>query len=315
MLVSSKVPAQYKNLPIVEYLAQRFSYMPADIWLERVNAGNVTCNDQTAIPETIVRQADVVSCQIPDFTPPSINLDYQIIYEDDWLLAVNKPPNLRVHGDGKWTTANLIYHLRHQHQPPYPSAHLINRLDANTSGVLLLAKSAEFVPKMSQLFLEQQVEKTYHALVHNVPNPKIGIIDRAIGRSAISRIKVRQSADNPRKPKPATTHYRTLQQWEERFSWLELRPKTGRTHQLRVHLAWIGCPIVGDALYNLSDEAFEAYCQDKNSVTMLMARQALHSYCAQFQHPFTGENLSLQAEMPADIVALIESLNKEKGIS
>ncbi len=311
MRVSSKTPTHYKNTPIVDYLAARFNYVSRQVWLDRILSGDVYLNGEIATPKLLVRQGDTVACQIPDFTPPEINLNYAILYQDDWLLAVNKPPNLRVHGDGKWTTANLIYHVRHQHSPPYPEAALINRLDADSSGVVLLARDAETLRLMSRQFQERRVEKRYLALVHGVPLPASSVIDAPIGKSASSAIKVRQTTVDPVKPKPAITHYETTQHWDDSYALLTIRPETGRTHQIRVHLASIGCPIVGDALYNLSDEQFEAHCQDKSRYQMLMNRQALHSASVQFRHPHLHKSLLIEAAMPADMAATIDKLDKQ----
>ena len=137
-----KLRPYFHQKPLLDYLAGRFTYQSRDIWQVRLEAGDVTCNGRSATPQQIVRQGDVIACDLPEPPLPDVNLDYQIVYEDEWLLAVNKPGNLKVHGHGRFIQANLIYQLRHSHTPPYPEATLINRLDKDTSGIVLLARDA-----------------------------------------------------------------------------------------------------------------------------------------------------------------------------
>lgn len=306
MVASSKVTANYKNVLIADYLAGRFTYRSKDEWLDFIRNGRVQKNQTLCTPDTLVTQGDLVSCELPDTAPPA-NLDYTILYEDDWLLAVNKPADLLVHDKRAFSQANLTYHLRYKHQPPYPSASLVNRLDKDTSGIVLLAKDGEKAGVLQQLFREQTVSKTYLAVVHWVVSPAQGSIDQPIGKlkslPGVYRYGTMEDG------KTAVTHYHTLQTYQHQYSLLEISPQNGRTHQIRVHLNAIGHPIVGDKLYQLSDEAYLAWAQNKTfSEADLIQRQALHCSQTGFIHPYTARPLSINAPLPPDFQTLLQKL-------
>ncbi len=305
MRVSSKVPPQFKQTLVLDYLAARFTYRSRDEWADLLAEGRVRGNGRILTPDDAITQGDVIACDLPETTPPPANYDYQIIYEDEWLLGINKPAGLRVHAKRRYAQANLIYHLRHLRRPPYPEATLVNRLDKDTSGIVLLARDGETLRLMQQLFREKQVTKEYLAVVHGVPNPPAGIIDQPIGRldSLPGVYRYGVTAEG----KTATTRYETRQTFTIRhapYATLKLYPQTGRTHQLRVHLAALGHPIVGDRLYTMSDAAYLDWCARKTPHPLIQ-RQALHSAAVQFIHPRTQQPLRLTAPLPADIQTLI----------
>lgn len=308
MRVSSKVPAPFKQTAVADYLAARFTYRTLADWQALVASGHVFCNGAPCLPTTLVRQGDVVACDLPDFTPANVNFAYRLIYEDEWLLGVDKPAGLRVHSRGKFVTANLIYHLRYEHRPPYPEAHLVNRLDAQTSGVVVLARETAVLQAMSALFALGEVEKVYQAVVYGVPSPTVGVIDLPLGQvkgsSGVNRFGVVSGG------KTAVTHYRVSQTFGDAYALLELRPRTGRTHQLRVHLAAIGHPIIGDALYTMDDAAYLAWVERgiHNGQMAQIRRQALHCAATHFTHPVTGQPTTFTAPLPADIAALLDGL-------
>lgn len=308
MQVSSKVTAAYKQVPIVAYLAGRFTYRSAAEWDELVRHGRVTCNGRVCTPDTIVTQGDVVACDLPPTTPPAANFQYTLIHEDEWLLGINKPPNLRVHDKRRYAQANLIYHLRYRHHPPFPEATLVNRLDKDTSGVILCARDGETARQMQQLFQQQAVGKTYLALVHGRPQPGAGTIDYPLARlDSLPGVHRYGAASGG---KPATTHYQTRQTFNADYALLELHPLTGRTHQLRAHLHAIGHPIVGDKLYTMSDAEFLAWCEDQRPLPgELIARQALHCARLAFTHPRTARPCILTAPLPADMQQLLAALS------
>ena len=305
MRVSSKVTAPFKQTAVSDYLAARFTYRTLAEWQALVAEGRVFCNDALCLPTTLVRQGDVVACELPDFTPPGVNFAYRILYEDAWLLGVDKPAGLRVHSQGKFVTANLIYQLRYVHQPPYPEAHLVNRLDAQTSGVVVLARETAVLRAMSQLFATGEVEKVYLAVVDGAPRPPAGVIDQPIGQTTgplgVKRFGVMDGG------KTAVTHYQVRHTFGD-AALVELRPQTGRTHQLRVHLAAIGHPIIGDALYRMDDAAYLDWVERGVHAGQMarLARQALHCAATRFTHPVTGLPTTFTAPLPADIAALLD---------
>ncbi|HFE65949.1 MAG TPA: RluA family pseudouridine synthase [Chloroflexi bacterium] len=308
MRVSSKVPAQFKQTAVLDYLTTRFTYRSREEWADLLAEGRVRGNGRILTPDDAITQGDVIACDLPDTTPPPANFDYQIIYEDEWLLGINKPADLRVHAKRRYAQANLIYHLRRLRQPPYPEATLINRLDKDTSGIILIARDGETLRLMQQLFREKAVAKEYLAVVHGVPDPPAGTIDQPIGRmdSLPGVYRYGVTAEG----KTAVTRYETKQTFTIRntqYAILKLQPQTGRTHQLRVHLTALGHPIVGDRLYAMSDAAYLDWCAHKTPHPLIQ-RQALHSAAVQFIHPRTQQPLCLTAPLPADIQSLISDL-------
>lgn len=305
MQVSSKVPAAFAGLDVLQYLSRRFTYLAESDWEHLLRQGRIVCNGSPCAPTLLVAKDDVIGCDLPAFEAPAVNLDYEIVYEDEWLLGVSKPAGLRVHSSGKFVRANLIYHLRQIHHPPYPEASLVNRLDADTSGLVLLARNQEVHRRLAQMFAEGEMEKRYLAVVTGQPSPAEGSIDRPIApvkEAAIPRFRV----GGPQ-AKPALTHYRTLRRLGQDFSLLELRPATGRTHQLRVHLAAIGHPIAGDGLYTLNDADYLQWRRNPPPAT-IWQRQALHSHQLRFLHPVLQTPCNLTAPLAADMERLVLEL-------
>ena len=301
MKVTSKVPQRFAGVTLLNYLVQRFSYLDDSAWQELLRDGRISCNGACHDGSATVVTGDVIDCDLPDFEPPQVNYDYSIIYADDDLLAINKPAGLRVHSGGRFVTANLIYHLRHHHKPPYPEVNLVNRLDADTSGLVLLARNKPALTNLMQQFADGLVNKTYLAVVAGYPEPSEGTIELPIGPvrdAAVPRFWINTGG------KPAVTHYRTLQRLKPDNSLLELQPKTGRTHQLRVHLAAMGHPITGDALYTMNDADYLDWRRTP-SPKLGMQRQALHSRQLTVVHPTLNLPLTLTAPLASDIEQFI----------
>jgi 23S rRNA pseudouridine1911/1915/1917 synthase len=310
MKYSSKVPESCSEISVLAYLAKRFTYLTESAWSELVQEGRITCNGCRCDMATTVSKGDSISCDLPEFEAPVVNFDYDLVYEDEWLLAVNKPPGLRVHSSGKFVNANLIYHLRHLHQPPYPEANLINRLDADTSGLVLLARDKVILSQLMRQFAAGLVVKEYLAVVTGRPCPAHGTIDLPIGPVQDARVP-RFGVDSTQ-GKPAVTHYRTLRHLTEHFTLLELKPETGRTHQLRVHLAAIGHPIAGDALYTMNDHDYLDWRLNPNKQTPLQG-QALHSHRLQFSHPVGQTLCTLIAPLAPNMVQFIKEVSGGEG--
>lgn len=334
--LTSPVPASFRETPLIDYLCARFSYLSRAEWSARIAEGRLRVNGAAGAATTPVGQGDLVSYDVPPFPQPDARFDYTLIYVDDWLLAVNKPPNLRVHGEGRYMMANLVYHLRHLHAPPFPSASTVHRLDADTSGVVVLARDAATAGALGRQFELRSVAKRYLALVRGAPPAAEGVIDRPIGflenpRYAAKGRVPRCGVDAPG-ARPAVTHYRVLERItvagdalrsrlppaahhryaavEETFALVELQPETGRTHQLRVHMAWLGCPLIGDRLYGLSDAAYVAWRENPGDPQYadLLDRQALHCAEMRLRRPADDRELALAAPLAADLARLWEEL-------
>ena len=305
MNVSSKVPASLSGMPVAMYLASRFTYLPEATWCQLIEEGRISCNGTRCDVATTVRKGDNICCDLPDFEAPAVNLDYTIVYEDEWLLGVNKPAGLRVHSSGKFVNANLIYHLRHVRQPAYPEANLINRLDADTSGLVLLARDKRVLSLLMHQFAKGLVAKHYLAVVNGRPSPGNGTIDLPIG--PVKDARVPRFGIDSIQGKPAVTHYETVRELTKDCTLLELKPETGRTHQLRVHMAAMGHPIAGDALYTMNDTDYLDWLHNPPPQDGLR-RQALHSHQLQFSHPILKTVCTLTAPSPPDMAKFIKTM-------
>ena len=224
--------------------------------------------------------------------PEPIALD--VLYEDSDLLAVNKPPGMTVHpapGHPSATLVNAI--LAHCDDLSGIGGVLrpgiVHRLDRDTSGVILVAKNDAAHQGLSRQLKERTIEKTYIALVEGTPKPAEGAIDAPIARDQ----RRRQRMTIIEGGREALTAYRVVERFDG-VSLIEARPKTGRTHQIRVHLAAIGHPIVGDRVYG--------------KASPLVARQFLHARRIAFTHPSTGERIDLEAPLTADLESTLKRL-------
>jgi 23S rRNA pseudouridine1911/1915/1917 synthase len=218
-----------------------------------------------------------------------------ILFEDACLLVVNKPAGLVVHPAPTHSQGTLVHALLHhwQHQPqgldPLRPG-IVHRLDKDTSGLLVIAKDPETLASLARQFLSRTVEKEYLAAVWGRPARTHGVIDKPVGRDPVHRKKMRIRPDG----RAAETRYEVIASAGP-VSWLRVWPKTGRTHQIRVHLASLGHPIVGDLTYGRAR---------KNAGVPLPERQALHAHRLCFQHPRSGETLEFCAPLPADLEPL-----------
>lgn len=290
-LASLVPPAFRRQVPLVEYLAARFTYHSYDDWRAIAEDGRITCNGIAAGPDRSVSAGDTVSYDAGEFEEPAADLSYRICWEDGWLLGVSKPGNLLVHRAGKSFRNNLIYQLRHVHVPPYPDAHAVHRLDRKTSGVVCVAKDARVLPALSRAFAGGRVEKTYAAVVRGVP--RAGTIDLPIGKPAEAAAPCAHGVAAG--GKAARTEIVDSRPLGRDHAFLTVRPLTGRTHQIRVHLAASGTPVVGDWLYGTERDMFP--------------RNALHCASLSFVHPVTGKTCRMETPLPADMRGLIERLS------
>ena len=240
--------------------------------------------------------------------PEDIPLD--IRFEDDWLLVVNKPPGMVVHpalGHSSGTLVNALLHyctrlsgVNGEYRPG-----IVHRLDKGTSGLLLVAKDDQTHRELAQQFSAHTVLKEYVALVWGVPKPAEGSISQPIGRSPTNRKKMSVIPDG----RAATTHYALLESFGE-LSFIKLRPETGRTHQIRVHLASQGHPVFGDPTYGGRHRRLRLFPSgDRRRVAeilRLIDRPALHANALGFCHPATGEEMRLTLEeLPEDMDRLM----------
>ena len=235
-----------------------------------------------------VAEGDVITALLDDEVPayPAEEGSLRILYEDDHLLAVDKPAGILIHPSrsrDSGTLANFVVYY-YQQTGQKSAFHPVTRLDRDTFGVVLLAKNAHVHAAMNTLHAQGGIRKTYHALVFGTPEPDSGTIDAPIARLPLPSLLRRVDPAG----KPSVTEYRVLER-REHCSLLELRPITGRTHQLRVHCSHMGFPILGDPQYG-SPESMELSRQ------LGLESQLLCAQKLEFIHPVTGEPLRLESE-------------------
>jgi 23S rRNA pseudouridine1911/1915/1917 synthase len=236
------------------------------------------------------------------FLPEDIPID--IIYEDDDLIVVNKPAGLVVHpaaGNQSGTLANaLAFHFdRLSSRGGAIRPGLVHRLDKDTSGLLVVAKKEDVHENLADQFREHEVFKSYLALVHGVVEQTSGSIDQPIARDARNRTRMAVV----RGGRPALSLYRTRHQYH-RFTLLDVEIKTGRTHQIRVHLAWLKHPLVGDEVYGGGRDNSVRNPQLRSAIRKL-GRQFLHAEQLGFRHPRNDELLRFRAPLPDDLAAFL----------
>lgn len=275
-----------------------------------ISGNNVLVDDAFAKPSLRLRGGERITILAPVQLPPlraipeEIPLD--IIFEDDDLAIINKPAGMMVHSGAGATDADrnrgtLVNALLHRFRKlsgvgGEVRPGIVHRLDKATSGVMVVAKNDEAHRGLSAQFSRREVKKKYVALVHGWMKNEKGTIDSSISRDRVHRTKMTTRRARGR---AATSHYAVRQQIDSaygKFGLLDIKIDTGRTHQIRVHLSSIGHPVVGDTLYGAPK-----VLRGKNKAITTLPRNFLHSASLEFKHPRTGENVSISANLPAEL--------------
>jgi 23S rRNA pseudouridine1911/1915/1917 synthase len=254
-------------------------------------------NGELAKPSLLLREGDVVDYEVtarPDFVVEPEDLPLDVVFEDDDLLIVNKPAGMvthPAHGASDGTLVNALL----AHAPSLPGervrAGLIHRLDRDTSGLIAIAKTPEALSTLGRAMQKRYIQREYLALVRGIPSAPEGTIDGPIGRDPTNRLRFAIRTDG----KPAVTHY-TLREKLNAAAELLVQLETGRTHQIRVHLATIGHPVINDPIYGRSDHR------------LAVPGQALHAWSLDLKHPRTKERLHFEVEPPPEYLATREFL-------
>jgi 23S rRNA pseudouridine1911/1915/1917 synthase len=283
-----------------------------------ITAGVVRVDGEGAKPSYRLLQGQLVTVdaiELPREGPAPEPIPLDVIYEDAHLIAINKPPAMVVHpARGHWSgtlASALAYHFQSLSQAGGPTRPgIVHRLDRDTSGILLVAKSDSVHLSLASQFESREIEKTYIAVVRNVPRFDEDLIDLPIGAHPSHREKMAIRENHPTS-KPAVTRYRVVERWTG-FALLHVFPKTGRTHQIRVHLAHAGHPVACDRLYANHASITQGQLSGTDSEEVLLNRQALHAWKLSLTHPVTGAQLSLEAPVRADIQRLIDALSEPR---
>jgi 23S rRNA pseudouridine1911/1915/1917 synthase len=260
--------------------------------------------------ETIVVRVPPNPTASPD---PGAGLEFPILHEDQWMIAVDKPPGMAVHPSGRRLAGTLIHALHRRFRRPTDPRHdvvprLLHRIDVETSGVVAVGLDEQFHAMVARQFEQRVVTKTYLAVVHGRPAAAEGVVDLPLVPDKRSAVRLKLTTGAPGDGPPAVTEYRTVRH-AAAYSLLEVRPRTGRTHQIRVHMAALGCPLVGDKLYGADERLFlhqlAGTLDAQHRESLVLDRHALHAHRLTFHHPMLARDLTLVAPLPADMAALV----------
>lgn len=299
------VPAEKAGERLDVFLAQSLEGLSRSQVQRLIKEGHVAVAGQPVRkPKHKLKGGEEIEVEIPP--PEAVSLEpdaavpFEILYQDEDLVVINKPPGVVIHPAAGHLQGTLVHGLLARIKDLSGVGGelrpgIVHRLDKDTSGVLLVAKHDRAHLALSRQFKDRQVSKVYLALVHGLPAALSGHVDRPIGRHPVERKKMSVHAPQGRE---AYTEWKVRELFKRsKAALLEVHPLTGRTHQIRVHLASLGHPIVGDALYG--------GCRPTGPKA---PRQMLHAWRLSFLHPRTGRKLSFEAPLPPDFSKLLEEL-------
>ncbi|MBY0522577.1 MAG: RluA family pseudouridine synthase [Gemmataceae bacterium] len=318
-VVDLSVKCRAEGIRLDHYLVSAFSGFSRSVIQKVISTSAVRVNDSPAKASYKVRAGDLIHIELPEPThdlpvPEDIPLD--VIYEDEFLAVVNKPSDMVVHpAKGHWsgTLVNALqFHfsqLSHVNGDYRPG--IVHRLDRDTSGVILVAKEEQAHRELSAQFEHRKIFKEYTAITAGVLERDSDYIEGRITRHAHDRVKM-MVTDDEDDGKDACSYYEVVERFKG-FTLVRINPRTGRTHQIRVHLASVGCPVLADKVYGgrdclrLSDLVPEL---DTEADQVLMPRQALHASRLRFHHPHRHEMIETEAPLPPEFQRTLAALRQ-----
>ncbi|MBR2625242.1 MAG: hypothetical protein IKD23_02470 [Lentisphaeria bacterium] len=302
-IIRTSIDWSGNGLTLIDFLSGRFTYRSKEEWITRINSGEITLNNKIVPPETLLVLHDCVEYRPEDIEEPPADLDYRIVFEDGSLLVIDKPGNLCMHPAGPFFKHTLWHLLCSK----YGTIHFVNRLDRETSGLLLAVKE----PKLAKQLAKSVSFKRYLAVVHGEFPEELLAEGFLVDANSVVRKKrkfVSQMPDNPPFESAKTAFVR--QKYVNGMSLVEATLFTGRMHQIRATLFSLGFPVAGDKLYG-PDERFylkqssgELSAEDRKK--LLISRQALHSVELEFIHPQSKEKLVFNSPLPAELQSLLK---------
>ena len=287
---------------LIDYLAGRFTYRSAEEWRVRIADGEIMLNGERVAPETLLNQHDIIEYFPGDIPEPPANLDYKVVFEDDTLLVIDKPGNLCVHPAGPFFK-HTLWHLLSSR---YGKVHIINRLDRETSGLLIAAKTPAAAARLSSRNWE--LHKEYLALVFGEFGAETDAKGFLVPDTGSAVRKKRRFVFDMPMERNGMESSRTILRLECSVpggrSLVRAIPETGRLHQIRATLYSLGFPMVGDKLYGPDERIYlkirNQEITEAEKALLVMDRQALHSASLAFKHPVTGEMLNFESPLPDD---------------
>jgi RluA family pseudouridine synthase len=307
--LSCEVDPYRDGWTLERFLSHRFRYHPSPIWVERMAAGAVRLNGVTAGPDAVVRKGDRIEYTVVH-AEPEVDFRYEVLHRDETVLAVAKSGNIPVHAGGKYICNTLITRLREDFGEGLRPAH---RLDRETSGVIVLARTRKAAAAFERQFRGRRVRKRYLAVVRGTAPEEITVDAAIVRREPPEPPYFRAVTGEGEGGKAAVTRFRRLRTGtaaappHEPISLVEAAPESGRTNQIRVHAAHAGFPILGDKVYGVPEAMARAFVTsgptDEIEAAAGAPRHLLHCAELDLTHPATGEPLRLRAPVPPDFAA------------
>jgi len=305
----SRVPAHEAGSTLLDYLLRRFPYHDRSAWQREIDERRLTHDGRVLAADERLRAGARLTYRRSHVEPP-VDERFSVLHDDEDVLVLGKPAHLPMHSDGPFIRHTLIHLV--QTQLRAPGLQLVHRLDRETSGVCVLARSAAARDHLRRQFEAGSVHKAYLAVVRGRAEADF-VVDRAIGRSPDSIVSLRRAAgEHALDAKPATTSFEVLRRGA-RHSLLRCLPRTGRTHQIRVHLEAAGLPVLGDKLYGRPDADYLAFVHRVKAGAAADAtddgspgRQLLHAAELAFHHPTTGARMPFTDAMPPEFEAWLD---------
>lgn len=308
-------------LRIDKFLFNRIENVSRNKVQQAAKAGNILVNEKPVKSNYTVRPNDVISV-VMAYPPRDVeiipeNIPLEIVYEDKDVIVINKQAGLVVHPGHANYTGTMLNALMHYFQKTKADVengfgYLVHRIDKDTSGLILVAKNEDAQTRLAKQFFDHTVERTYRALVWGEPAEESGTITGHIGRSLKDR-RVMTVFPDGEYGKEAVTHYRMLQKFGY-VTLIECRLETGRTHQIRAHLRFIGHPLFNDERYGgdqiLKGTTFTKYKQFVQNCFKILPRQALHARTLGFVHPATAKKMAFTSAYPADMEQALDKWEK-----
>ncbi|MCA9243874.1 MAG: RluA family pseudouridine synthase [Phycisphaerales bacterium] len=303
------------------YLHARYPHLSRTAVQRLIRQGSVTVNGQPAKPSHTMAAHDEVELTLPAPEPIEVipeEMPLEVLYEDADIIAINKRADIVCHPANRYQTGTLVNglvhyanNLSHGSDPFRPG--IVHRLDKNTTGVILIAKNDEAHWRLSLQFERRTVQKTYLAVVHGSPRLDSDVIDMPIGGHPIVREKFQVMVRDNKIDigKPAVTGWEAIERFDG-YTLVKLSPKTGRTHQLRVHMSHIGHPIVGDIMYG-GRAASDKEIAGSGSEEVFLRYQALHAWKIEFQHPIREQRMEIEAPFHAKLRHLMQLLRAHRS--
>ena len=298
-----RIEARENGMRLDHYLTLRFSEYSRSSLGRHIRSSHILVNEKTVKPGYRLHPGDIIQVDFPPLVaakqPPAQPVDFKVLYEDESLLVINKPPGLVVHPAAGHADKTLVNGLLHRY-PDMTALEggrpgIVHRLDKDTSGILLVARTEQVQALLSAAFKERRISKTYHALLLRSPAEQSGRIVAPVGRHPVHRKKMSIRSDG----RYAATNWKVLETFPGGLCFAEIGIETGRTHQIRVHLSSLKAPVLGDTLYGGRP--------DKKS-GIRAERQLLHASTLIFLHPVSGKECCFTAPLRPDMEELLSQL-------